>query len=222
MLCFLCSLIFIGQPNSTTCMLQQVVFSIVFSFCIACVLAKTITVVIAFKATMPESKLRNCVGSRIPIYIITLGSLIQTLICIIWLLTSPPFVEYNKRYKMDKIIIECNEGSIVLFCCVLGYLGILATISFIVAFLARNLPDSFNEAKYITFSMLSFVCVWVSFVPAYFSTDGKYLVAVEVFAILASSAALLSCIFIPKCYIILIRPEINTRAYLMGKKNVKI
>ncbi|XP_043926767.1 vomeronasal type-2 receptor 26-like [Protopterus annectens] len=217
MLCFLCALIFIGNPVTSTCMLRQGVFSIIFSFCIACVLAKTIIVVIAFSATKPDSKLRKCVGAQIPICVIVFSTLIQILICIVWLVTSPPFVERNMKATKEKIMIECNEGSIVMFYCMLAYLGILASASFIIAFLARNLPGSFNEAKYITFSMLAFVSVWVSFIPAYLSTKGIYLVAVEIFAILSSSAGMLGCIFAPKCYIIILRPDMNTKEYLMGK-----
>ncbi|MBZ3884777.1 Vomeronasal type-2 receptor 116 [Sciurus carolinensis] len=176
--CFLCSLLFIGRPNTATCTLQPIEFGLVFTVAVSTVLAKTLTVILAFKLTL----------------------------CGVWLGTSPPFVDSDTHSEHGHIIITCNKGSVTAFYSGLGYLGSLALGTFTVAFLSRNLPDTFSEAKFLTFSMLVFCSVWLTFLPVYHSTKGKVMVAVEVFSILASSAGLLGCLFAPKCYVILLRP----------------
>ncbi|XP_069098263.1 vomeronasal type-2 receptor 26-like [Pleurodeles waltl] len=217
MLCFLCPFLFIGRPSRWTCLLRQITFGLVFSLSISCILAKTLTVIVAFKATKPNSSLKKWFGTRTSIYLIIFCTMFQLIICTMWLSTKPPYSGVNASSSL-KIIIQCYEGSVLLFCFMLGYMGFLAGFSFILAFLSRNLPDSFNEARHITFSLLVFVSVWLSFIPAYLSTQGKNMVSVEVFAILASSSGLLACIFLPKVYIILLRPDMNSKSYLLNKK----
>ncbi|XP_036062457.1 vomeronasal type-2 receptor 116-like [Onychomys torridus] len=208
--CFLCPLLYIGHPHRATCILQQITFAIVFTVATSSVLAKTITVVLAFKVTVPDRRMRWLLASGAPNFIIPMCTLIQLILCGIWLGTSPPFVDVDVHAEHGLILIVCNKGSVIAFHCILGYMGSLALASFTVAFLARNLPDTFNEAKFLTFSMMVFCSVWITFLPVYQSTKGKATVAVEIFSILASSSGLLFCIFAPKCYIILFKSQINS------------
>ncbi|XP_051018174.1 vomeronasal type-2 receptor 116-like [Acomys russatus] len=208
--CFLSSLLFIGKPNTASCILQETAFGILFTVALSTVLAKAITVVIAFRVTVPARMVRWLMVSRAPNFIIPVCTLIELVLCGIWLLTSPPFIDQDAHAEHGHIILLCNKGSAVAFHSVLGYLCFLALGSYTMAFLSRNLPDTFNEAKFLSFSMQVFFCVWVTFLPVYHSTKGKVMVAMEVFSILASSSALLGLIFVPKCYIILIRPDKNS------------
>ncbi|XP_055452904.1 vomeronasal type-2 receptor 116-like [Psammomys obesus] len=219
LLCFLCSFLFIGRPNTTSCILQQITFALVFTLAISTILAKTITVILAFKVMKPGKTMRRLFVTGVYNAVIPICVLIQLILSGVWLGTSPPYIDIDEHSEHAYIIILCSKGSVTAFYSVLAYLGSLALGSFTVAFLVRNLPDTFNEAKFLTFSMLVFCSVWVTFIPVYQSTKGKAMVAVEVYSILVSSSGLLGCIFFPKCYIILLRPDKNSLRCIKNKKS---
>ncbi|XP_077137328.1 extracellular calcium-sensing receptor-like [Ranitomeya variabilis] len=202
-LSLLCIFLFIGKPVDITCMLRHVSFGVIFTVVLSAILAKTITVCIAFKATTPGSSWRKWLGVKLPNFIVVILSSLQVLNAILWLLFSPPFQELNIDSYPGKITIQCNEGSRLAFYVMLGYMGFLAAVSLILAFMVRKLPDIYNEAQHITFSMLVFFSVWICAIPAYVSSKGKNMVSVEVFAIWASENGIVICIFLPKLWNIL-------------------
>uniref|UniRef100_F7BTQ6 Extracellular calcium-sensing receptor-like n=1 Tax=Xenopus tropicalis TaxID=8364 RepID=F7BTQ6_XENTR len=219
-LCFLSSLTFIGKPSSGLCVLRQTVFGVSFALCISCVLVKTLVVILAFTMSKPNQNMMKYFKPSHQRAFVGLATLIQIAICVGLISSANLSIKKNRDAVITKIVLECNLELELVFLFAIGYIALLALPCFVLAFLARNLPDTFNETKFITFSLLLFVMVWVSFIPGYISTKGKYVTAVEIFAILSSAAGLLGCIFFPKYYIILLKPERNTRKNVTGHSSL--
>ncbi|KAF6306519.1 hypothetical protein mRhiFer1_008624 [Rhinolophus ferrumequinum] len=216
LLCFLCSLLFPGRPNNHHLHPPtDHIWGCVHCGCFHCS-GQNHARDSGLQSHEP-GRTRHRLVSGASNGVIAMGSLIQVIFCGVWLGTSPPLIDIDTHSEPRNLIIVSSKGSVTAFSCVLGYLGSLGLGSFSLAFLTRNLPDTFSEAKCLTSSMLVFCSVWVTFLPVHHSTKGKVMVAVEIFSILASSAGLLGCIFAPKCYIILLRPDKNSLKVLRNR-----
>ncbi|XP_062954244.1 G-protein coupled receptor family C group 6 member A isoform X2 [Cynocephalus volans] len=200
---------FIGEPQDFTCKTRQTLFGVSFTLCVSCILMKSLKILLAFSLDPKLQNFLKCLYKPIPIIFICTG--IQIVICTLWLIFAAPAVEENVSLPRV-IILECEEGSILAFGTMLGYIAILAFICFIFAFKGRKLPENYNEAKFITFGMLIYFIAWITFIPIYATTFGKYLPAVEIIVILISNYGILCCTFIPKCYVILCKQETNTKS----------
>ncbi|KAM6933035.1 vomeronasal type-2 receptor 1 [Xenentodon cancila] len=250
---FLCSIVFLGEPQHWSCMTSQVALALGFALCLSSIMGKAAVLMLraqALKAARAKAKAaakaaraaraaaEAAANSGSPDVIVTninnnndpstcpdpevdvltcahqrtiaaVATVIQAVACTVWLIIVPPHPVKNTSAQNIKIILECDEGSVVFICCIFAYDILLALLAFVFAFIARKLEDHISEAKSMTFGLLVFFIVWISFVPAYLSTRGKFMVAVQIFAILASSFGLLACIFLPKCYVLLVKPERN-------------
>ncbi|XP_005154764.1 G-protein coupled receptor family C group 6 member A [Melopsittacus undulatus] len=208
-LIFLSTTFFIDEPTEFKCKTRQALFGISFALCISCILIKSLKILLAFSFDPKLQNFLKCMYKPVPIVVTCTG--IQVIICTFWLIFRTPFVKQNFSISRA-IILECNEGSVLAFGIMLGYIAALAFICFIFAFKGRKLPENYNEAKFITFGMLIYFIAWIVFIPVYATTFGKYLPAVEIIVVLISNYGILCCMFLPKCYIIIYKQETNTKS----------
>ncbi|XP_031729705.1 G-protein coupled receptor family C group 6 member A [Anarrhichthys ocellatus] len=202
------AMLFVGRPNSFQCKARQVLFGISFTLCVSCILVKTLQILLAFQVDPGTQEVQRRLYQ--PYLIVSICVAVQAATCVCWLVLKSPF---NHVIRHPTTLLEdCHEGSYLAFGLMLGYIAVLALVCFICAFKGRKLPQQYNEAKFITFSMLLYLISWLLFVPVYVTTSGVYLPAVEMVVILISNYGILSCHFFPKCYIILLKKEHNTKS----------
>ncbi|KAK7147153.1 hypothetical protein R3I94_009867 [Phoxinus phoxinus] len=211
---FVSVIFFVGKPSDETCRVRQVIFGLSFTLCVSCILVKSLKILLAFQMNLEVKELLDRLYK--PYVIICICTGVQIIICTVWLTLYTPFNKFVSQPEV--ILLECKEGSNVMFGLMLGYIALLALICFTFAFKGRKLPQKYNEAKFITFGMLIYLMAWVIFIPVHATTSGKYLPAVEVVVILISNYGILSCHFLQKCYIIIYKKEHNTKDAFM--KNV--
>lgn len=210
---YISSMLFVGRPNTLQCKARQVLFGISFTLCVSCILVKSLKILLAFQF---DPVLQEVLKKFYKPYgiIITCVAL-QVITCICWLVLQSPFSHISKH--TTTLLEYCHEGSYLAFGVMLGYIAILASVCFICAFKGRKLPQNYNEAKFITFSMLLYLMSWLLFIPVYVTTSGVYLPAVEMVVILISTYGILSCHFFPKCYIIIFKKDQNTKSVFEKK-----
>ncbi|KAG7220772.1 hypothetical protein INR49_032015 [Caranx melampygus] len=207
---FVSVIIFGGKPNNMQCQARQGLFALSFTLCVSCILVKSFKIILAFEF---DPSVQRVLRKLYKPYIIIAACMAgQVLICALWFSLKPPERIWVVLKKKDELLLTCYETSFPAFGAMLGYIGFLALICFGVAFKGRNLPESYNDAKFITFAMLIYFICWVIFGPVYVNVSGPYRQAVQMVVILISAYGILFCQFGVKCYIILFNQEANTVA----------
>uniref|UniRef100_A0A8C5QQG2 G-protein coupled receptors family 3 profile domain-containing protein n=1 Tax=Leptobrachium leishanense TaxID=445787 RepID=A0A8C5QQG2_9ANUR len=202
------TLLFIGQPSDKICQIRQPLYGISFTLCVSSILIKSLRIILAFESAKRFVNLTR--STYKPVIIIAVLTSLQLCNISLWLSLNRP--RFEEIYTIPELrILQCDEGSYVPFGIMLGYIGFLALTCFILAYKGRKLPEKYNEARSITFSMLIYMFVWIVFIPVYKNSSGMYLSAVQIVAILASVYGVIFCHLLPACYIILFKRKTNNR-----------
>ncbi|KTG36621.1 hypothetical protein cypCar_00009798, partial [Cyprinus carpio] len=207
---FTSAILFGGKPTSIQCQTGQVLFGLSFTLCVSCILVRYFKVLLAFQNE--SAVIRVMKKLFLPYWIIGICVLIQCIICGLWLWLKPPKASERSVIRSE-LIFQCDEGDGLFFGLMLAFISLLALVCFGFAFLGRKLPQCYNEEKCISISMLIYIISWVVFAPIYVNIVHmtKYKSGVQMVVMLFSAYGILICHFMPKCYIILLKSENNTR-----------
>ncbi|XP_022370376.1 taste receptor type 1 member 1 isoform X2 [Enhydra lutris kenyoni] len=208
---------FFGEPTLPTCLLRQGLFALGFAIFLSCLTIRSFQLVFIFKFSAKVPTFYHAwVRNRGPSLFVGTSSVAQLLICLTWLAvwTPRPTREYQRFPQL--VVLDCTEATSVGFMLAFAYNGLLSVSAFACSYLGKDLPENYNEAKCVTFSLLLNFVAWIGFFTTASVYQGKYLPAVHVLAALSSLSSGFGGYFLPKCYVILRRPELNSAEHFQA------
>uniref|UniRef100_A0A672FSK7 Metabotropic glutamate receptor 5 n=1 Tax=Salarias fasciatus TaxID=181472 RepID=A0A672FSK7_SALFA len=207
---YLCTFSLIAKPHVIHCYLQRLGIGLSPAMSYSALVTKTnrIARILAGSKKKICTKKPRFMSACAQLIIAFLLILLQLGIIVALFLMEPPEVihDYPSIRQVNLICNTTNLGVVT----PLGYNGLLILSCTFYAFKTRNVPANFNEAKYIAFTMYTTCIIWLAFVPIYFGSN--YKIITMCFSVSLSATVALCCMFVPKVYIILAKPERNVRS----------
>ncbi|KAM4628273.1 metabotropic glutamate receptor 5b [Polymixia lowei] len=207
---YLCTFSLIAKPYVIHCYLQRLGIGLSPAMSYSALVTKTnrIARILAGSKKKICTKKPRFMSACAQLIIAFLLILLQLGIIVALFLMEPPQVihDYPSIRQVNLICNTTNLGVVA----PLGYNGLLILSCTFYAFKTRNVPANFNEAKYIAFTMYTTCIIWLAFVPIYFGSN--YKIITMCFSVSLSATVALCCMFVPKVYIILAKPERNVRS----------
>lgn len=211
------SLCHFGEPSPLACILKQLLYIFSFTVCLACITMRSLQVICIFKfsSKLPPAY-DKWAKNHGPEFTIFLVSATVLFISVIRVFVEAPQPSQDLDFYEDSIVLECSNTLSPVAGLELLYVSLLSVLCFAFSYMGKDLPANYNEAKCVTFSVMVYMISWMSFFTVYFISRGPFTMAAHVFAILFSVVAFLGGYFLPKIYIIALKPQMNTNAHFQN------
>ncbi|XP_072181620.1 metabotropic glutamate receptor 3-like [Diadema setosum] len=212
LMCYSMTFPLVAKPSVIVCSIQRLGLGLSFCICYAAMLTKTSRIARIFDSASRSAKRPKYISPCSQL-VICLGLIsIQIFGELVWLAVDPPRKVVRFSENKSEAILKCEitEISLVLS---LVYDMFLIAMCTVYAFKTRKIPENFNEAKFISFTMYTTCIVWFAFVPVYFVTKDDFRLQTTTLCVSVSLCAsvALACLFAPKVYIIVFQPHKNVR-----------
>ena len=205
------------EPTDTICKIIYPWRYITYNLCLSLLLVKVLRISSAFRVPLVHGYTITSLPDRKQAVIVTAFQASLLIVLLSWLLLDPPFIVEHIRQE-HYTFMHCTAYSMLvgksLFSLTCSYLLIKMSFCAFCSFKVRNVPENFSEAKRIAFSMYMFFICLLTYFPVGFAMEGWYVTVVDCVTTLLSAYGFICCVFLPKIYIILYRPELNTSANL--------
>jgi uncharacterized membrane protein len=96
---------------------------------------------------------------------------IEVFVAVVMLVLEPPMTEFQYPTR-TRTVLACKTSRRAILA-PLGFIFLLIGMCTVYAWKTRNVPENFNEAKFIGFAMYCTCVIWIAFVPIYFGSESK-------------------------------------------------
>lgn len=217
--CYIVTIPLVLKPNGVTCYLSRILPGLSLSLVYGALITKTNRIA----RILSRSKKR--ILTRKPRFMSIYAQIVITIviitiecgIIIVSFILEPniSIITYPQRNRPR---LQCYY-SVLTILGPIGYDLFLVVLCTLYAIRTRNLPENFNEAKFIGFSMYTTCVIWIAFIPLYFGSDFK--VITLCLSTSLSATVILVFLFFPKVYIIIFHPERNQRSAFATSKDLR-
>ena len=216
------ALLSIAEPTDFTCRLTQFSRYIIYTTFVSILWLKSVRIFVLFQLDSSEMPFQSYISKvKYQVALVALVNSVDIVLLIAWFASDPPY-RSEKTQPSQYIFYTCKlyESSVgkALYFMVCSYVLLLSLLSSFYAFKVRKVPDNFNEARFIGFSLYIILLSALCYYSVEFSVqEGWYVSVIACTTTLVDSFGLLSCMFAPKVFNILFRPERNSKELIRSQ-----
>ncbi|KAG1685964.1 Metabotropic glutamate receptor 3 [Nymphon striatum] len=213
-LSFALTFIIVAKPSPWTCGLTRFFLGFCYTLCYAAMVTKVNRIARIFNQQTARHKTKYT-SPQSQLVITTVLVSVEIIVNGTWLIYNNPKVTYTYP-KRNKNVLICTGSEDASYLVGLIYPFILICFCTVFAFKTRKCPEGFNEARHVTFTNYTTFVIWLAFVPLFFLSHSNHIRVVTLsFALSLGGFVQLACLFIPKIYVAVLKPEKNTRENVM-------
>ncbi|XP_053818573.1 taste receptor type 1 member 1 [Vidua chalybeata] len=206
-----CSSLFFyfGEPSQAACLLRVPLFTISFTVFLSCVATRAFQILCIFKLNARCPALYEAWMRRQgPVLFVAANTAAQVALCVVAEAASPsvPRREYGARDEW--VVLECAQSTAA--DAAIAYTVLLSAGCFALSYAGTDLPAAYNEAKSLTVSLLLHLSCSAAVICSRDALRGRAATAARVLSTLGTLAAVLGGYFVPRAFVILLRPHQNT------------
>ncbi|XP_035881047.1 taste receptor type 1 member 3 [Phyllostomus discolor] len=213
----LSALLYPGRPRPAQCLAQQPLLHLPLAGCLSTLALQAAEVFV--ESELPPSwadRLRGHLRGPRAWLAVLLAVLVEAALCAWSLGAFPPQVVTDWQVLPTEVLVHCRMHSWVGFGLPHSANAVLASLCFLGTFLVHGRPGRYNGARGLTFAALAYFIPWLSFVPLFANVHVAYQPAVQMGISLLCALGILATFHLPKCYVLLWRPESNTPEVFLG------